>query len=110
MKTSDFNKRITLQEEKMVKNRESITTKQYIDLVTVWAAVKTPQGREYYQAAAIQSEKPMRFVIRYSASIKRLLNNKLRISYDGRSFNITSFVNDNELNKTFTIIVEEVMK
>nr|MDH3082571.1 head-tail adaptor protein [Bacillus subtilis] len=36
------------------------------------------------------------------------LNNKMRVKYGGREFEIKSIINDNEANVTFTIIGEEV--
>jgi SPP1 family predicted phage head-tail adaptor len=70
--------------------------------------IKTIKGREYYQAASVQAENEMRFVVRYSKSLEQV-DNKYRIKYKGRYFDIQSIMNDDELNKTFTIIVKERM-
>ncbi|MED1419021.1 phage head closure protein [Bacillus smithii] len=75
------------------------------DVKTVWAMVKTLQGREYYAAATTQNENTVRFVIRYTSGI----NPDMRIKYKKRTFEILTVINDDELNKTLTIICKEVV-
>lgn len=78
---------------------------QWSDFKTVWAMIKTMQGREYYQASAIQAENTTRFIIRYTTGI----DNNMQIKYGNRIFNIVAPpINDNEANKTLTIIAKEV--
>jgi SPP1 family predicted phage head-tail adaptor len=76
---------------------------EWVQDVSVWCMIKTVQGREYFTAAASQSEKTYRFVIRYRSGI----NSTMRIKYNGRIFDIDSVINDDELNKTLTIIAKE---
>jgi SPP1 family predicted phage head-tail adaptor len=72
---------------------------------TAWAMIKTLKGREYLQAAAANSESMSRFVIPYQTGI----NGSMRIVYEGRIFDIVEPpINDDELNKTLTIIAREV--
>lgn len=78
---------------------------KWSDVKTVWAMIKTLQGREYYEAAATQNENTVRFVIRYTTGI----NPDMRIKYKDRAFEILSVINDDELNKTLTIIAKEVV-
>jgi len=75
------------------------------DVKTVWAMIKTLQGREYYEAAATQNENTVRFVIRYTSGITP----DMRIKYKDRAFEILSVINDDERNITLTIIAKEVM-
>jgi SPP1 family predicted phage head-tail adaptor len=70
---------------------------------TVWSAIKTMQGREYYEAAATQNENTVRFIIRYTSGI----DPSMRIDFKGRTFEIKSVINDDEANKTLTIIAKE---
>lgn len=73
-------------------------------LKKVWADIKTMQGREYFAAAASQAENTSRFIIRYTEGI----TNDMRIIYDGRTFDIEQPpINDDELEKTITIIAKE---
>ncbi|MGG3987684.1 phage head closure protein [Bacillus smithii] len=75
------------------------------DVKTVWAMIKTLQGREYYEAATTQNENTVRFVIRYTSGI----NPDMRIKYKERTFEILSVINDDEANKTLTVIAKEVV-
>ncbi|MDJ1631035.1 phage head closure protein [Bacillus velezensis] len=108
MKTGDFNRRISILSPETATNEEGFTIETWEIVAEVWAAVKTTQGREFYRAAAVQAERKPRFVIRFSKRMKSLLCNDLRIGYDGRQFEITSVINDNEANVTFTIATEEI--
>ncbi|ARD57400.1 phage head closure protein [Bacillus safensis] len=115
MKARDFDKRIELSKFTENVDEEGFPKKEWKSVLSVWAAVKTLQGREYNQAAAIQAERTARFVVRYSKKAKDLLYNRgtdrgtdLRIHFDGRIFDIQSVVNDNEQNATFTIVTKEV--
>lgn len=78
---------------------------RWADYKTVWAMIKTVQGREYYQAASTQNENTIRFVIRYLPG----LNADMRITYKSRTFQIQSIINDDEANKTFTIMCKEAV-
>ncbi|MEC1690364.1 phage head closure protein [Bacillus mojavensis] len=103
-----LDKRITFLQYGNTTNDEGFEIDGWTPVATVWSAVKTLQGREYIAAATIQAERTTRFIIRYSKRMKSLLNNKMRVKYDGREFEIDSFINDNEANVTFTIIAKEV--
>lgn len=75
---------------------------------TVWAMIKTDTNtryREFYEAAAEHTEKIIRFIVRYTKGI----NKKMRILYKERTFHIVAVVNDDELDKTLTIIAKEVV-
>ncbi|NWO07587.1 MAG: phage head closure protein [Alteromonadaceae bacterium] len=108
MNTGDFNKRITFLRFTETTNDEGFEIKEWLPVATVWSAVKTVQGREFYQAGAVQADRTARFVIRYSKRMKLILRNDLRISYGGRTFEIESIINDDERNVTFTIVTKEV--
>ncbi|ADU95291.1 phage head closure protein [Geobacillus sp. Y412MC52] len=80
-------------------------SQRWQDVKTVWAMIKTLQGREYYEAATTQNENTVRFVIRYTTGI----NPDMRIKYKDRTFEILSVINDDEQNITLTIIAKEVV-
>ncbi|AXM88461.1 head-tail adaptor protein [Anoxybacillus ayderensis G10] len=80
-------------------------SQRWTDVKTVWAMIKTLQGREYYEAAATQNENTVRFVIRYTSGITP----DMRIKYKDRAFEILSVINDDERNIILTIIAKEVM-
>ncbi|WP_240909015.1 phage head closure protein [Bacillus paralicheniformis] len=112
LKTGEFNRRISVLafgKEPLI-DEEGFSEKNWRVEATVWASVKTVQGREFYQAASPQKERTTRFIVRYSNRMDTLLKEKsLRIRYKDRLFDVKSVINDNEANVTFTIMTEEVM-
>lgn len=104
-----FNKRITFQlfnpDAKDSDGFPLPDDQKWTDFKTVWAMVKTLQGREYFAAAAVQAENTVRFIVRYIKG----LDTSMRISYNSRTFSIESIINDDEANKTLTIIAKEVV-
>lgn len=100
-----FRHRITFQSFNETTNENGFPVQDWTDVKTVWAMIKTLQGREYYEAAATQNENTVRFVIRYTTGI----NPDMRIKYKDRTFEILSIINDDELKKTLTIIAKEVV-
>lgn len=103
-----FNHRLIFQklsEEEKV-DEKGYPIENWISFQYAWAMIKTLQGREYYQAATTQNENTLRFVIRYTNN----LHPDMRILYKDRIFNIESIINDDEANRTLTIIVKEAIK
>lgn len=105
MNPAKMNKRITFQEFVSGTDSDGFPVESWADVKTVWAMIKTLQGREYFAAAAVQAENTTRFIIRYTTG----LNTDMRISYNNRFFDIQSIINDDEKNVTMTIIAREVI-
>lgn len=101
-----FKHRITFRQFQDVENELGDIVRTWVDYRTVWAMIKTLQGREFIQAMAVQGETTTRFVIRYTTGI----TNDMKILYDGRTFDIIAPpINDDEMNKTLTIMAREVV-
>lgn len=104
--SGSFRHKITFQQYVESENELGDTIKGWEDFKSVWAMIKTTQGKEFIQAAAVQGERTVRFVIRYTTGI----TNDMKIFYDGREFDIISPpINDDELDKTLTIMAREVV-
>lgn len=72
-----------------------------------WAMIKTLKGSEYLKAAAVQATKIYRFVIHYTPGI----TNDMKVLFDGRIFDIIEPpTNDDEMDRTLTIIAKERVK
>ena len=106
MNPSQFRNRITFRQYTETANELGDTVKIWQDYKTVWAMIKTVQGKEFIQAASVQGERVVRFVVRYTTG----LTNDMQVVYKGRTFEIISPpINDDELNKTLTIMAREVV-
>lgn len=101
-----FDKRIKFQTYQSTENTMGDVVSSWVDHSTRWAMIKTVQGKEFVQATSVRGESTVRFVIRYVAGI----TNTMQILYDGRTFEIIAPpINDDELNKTLTIMTKEVI-
>ena len=101
-----FRNRITFENYTQTENAMGDTMSAWVVHSTRWAMIKTVQGKEFVQAASVQGERTVRFVVRYTKG----LTNDMRIIYDGRTFEIIAPpINDDELNKTLTIMAREVV-
>lgn len=100
MNPGQFRHRINIQEPVITRDslgQEEIT---WEDVKMLWCMIKTVQGREYIAAAATQTEKTTRFVVRYTTGI----DESMRIVHKEKVYEIESVINDDEMNKTLTII------
>lgn len=91
MEAGKLNRRITLEERTTQKNAYGHEIDAWTPLATIWASVKPIGGREKLRANAIGADLTHTVLVRYQ---KRFLPPTyaaaLRISYDGRIFNIVS--------------------
>jgi SPP1 family predicted phage head-tail adaptor len=102
---SQLRNRITFQEYGEVSDADGFPVDLWNDVVSVWSAIKTPKGKEFYQANADQNSISYRFIIRY----RKGLHPDMRVMYDGRFFEIEAILPDDELKKTLTVIAKEMV-
>jgi SPP1 family predicted phage head-tail adaptor len=102
--SGSFRHRISIQKRQSVKDDlEQDVGEEWIDVKSVWAIMKTVQGREYFEAAATRSESAVRFVTPYITGI----DETMRIVYKEKVYEIVAPpINDDELSKTLTIITK----
>jgi SPP1 family predicted phage head-tail adaptor len=77
----------------------------------LFGQIKTIKGSEYFAASSTQNETVSRFVIHYTEGLHpdmRILYKKKPTSKE-RTFSIESIINDDEADKTMTIIVKEAI-
>jgi len=104
MTASALNKRIIIQQLAVTVNDNGFETEAWTTYKTVWAAAVNLSGREYYAAVAVQAEKTTEFVIRYLAGV----TTKMRISFQGKCYNINSIDNVDYANKFIVLRAMEV--
>ncbi|MHC6181009.1 phage head closure protein [Clostridium sp. JNZ X4-2] len=63
-------------------------------------------GREYFETAALQAEKTVKFTVRYLSGI----SSDMRILFEGKQYNITSIDNIKYKNRFMEIKAVEVEK
>lgn len=104
MGIGELKHRITFQVLSSVVNENGFETENYEDLKTVWAKVTNLHGKEYFEAATIQKEKTVKFIIRAIEG----LDESMKILFQGRNYNITFIDNIKYENKYIEIKALEV--
>jgi len=105
MKAGDLRHRITIQENQPVKDAEGIVQDNWVDIATVWAAIKPLSGRELLAAQAVQSETTGTIEIRYRAGITP----SQRAVFGSRIFEILAVLNIEERNRELRLLTKEVV-
>jgi len=99
-----FRHRITFLKALSVEDEIGQSEIQWIADKQAWSIIKTIKGSEYFSSGSQQAEIISRFIIRYMFGITA----DMRIDYNGRIFDIIEPpINDDEANKTLTIIAKE---
>ena len=106
MAIGDLRHRITFQRLISTVNENGFEDEAWQDYKTAWASVSNLSGREYYQAAAIQAEKTIKFLVRYIEDI----DTSMKIIFKDKQYNITSIDNMKYKNKYIEIKALEVDK
>lgn len=104
MNIGEMSHRITLQKLSSTTNDNGFEVEDWIDVRTVWASVSNLYGKEYFEAAATQEQKTVKFTIRYIQN----LDTSMRIMFKGKTYNITFIDNIKYQNKFIEIKALEV--
>mgnify|MGYP001765327238 CR=1 FL=1 len=84
MRAGDMDRRIMIQGVEYIFDDYGGYEEVWTDVATVWAEVKQESGREFFAAAAIQSERKVVFRLRWLDGITVVH----RVLYGGREHNI----------------------
>lgn len=104
MNPGELRHRITLQKFTSTVNENGFEEEMWIDFKTVWASVSNLHGREYFEAAAVQKENTVKFIIRYTKD----LDTSMKIAFKGKSYNIIQIDNIKYENRFIEIKAMEV--
>ncbi|MED4354074.1 phage head closure protein [Schinkia azotoformans] len=97
-----FRHKIVIQSFSEKKDELGQILKEWTNTYNLWAMIRTIQGTEYIEASATQNQDTTRFVIRFMKNIEPTM----RIVYKNKIYNIISVINDDETDKTLTIIAK----
>lgn len=104
MNALTFDKRIAIIQETSNSGPMPGTTTKVI--ANLWADIKTMKGSEYNNFAIGGNIGVSRFIVRYTTIIKPLM----KINYKGNLYSIESITNDDENNRTITIIGKAILQ
>lgn len=98
-----FSHMVTIQKPVETKNSLGEVIKTWGMFSLVWAAVEPIRGREYFDAETHQGEVSVRILIRYLSGVTE----KMRVSYDGRLYNIESVIDKRENHRVLELMCSE---
>lgn len=100
---SRLSKRVAIEQPLETADGAGGKTISWATFATVWAEILPRSGREEIFADQIRNRVSHKISIRYLVG----LNEKMRVSYNARLFNITALVNVNEANEIIEIYADE---
>ena len=95
---------MTFQKPVISTNENGFEIETFENYKTVWSKVSNLSGREYFEAAAVQKEKTVKFLIRAGVDI----DETMRILFNDKIYNIIFIDNINYKNKYIEIKALEV--
>jgi len=104
MDIGDLRHRIIFQKFTTTISENGFEVETWQDYKTVWASIFNLYGREYYQAAAVQAEKTVKFIIRYIEGI----DTSMKILFKEKQYDIAFIDNIKFENKFIEIKASEV--
>ena len=72
-------------------------------ITKAWAAIRTFQGNEVQAGALTLPVENIRYIIRYQPGIE----SNMTIEHEGKDYEIINVMNDNEDDKTITIVAKK---
>ena len=104
MRSGRLNRRVTIQRLTVTKDEYNADIESWEDAATLWAHIEPLRGREYWQAKQVVGEVTGRITIRYLDGI----DEKMRVTYGDRTYNILAVINPEEKNRILQLLVKEV--
>lgn len=106
MRAGDLRHSVTIQQATSSRNSYNEKVLSWSDFATVYAAVEPLQGREYWDAQAINAERTVRFRIRYRSDVTPLM----RVSWDSRLFDINAVLDVDGRQRELHLMTTEVVE
>lgn len=103
VKISELRHRITIQQMSRTTDGQGGWTESWADFATVWAKVKPMSAKERTFSQQIQENVTHKIVIRWLADV----DSEMRISFEGRIFQIKGKIREDERRWFMEIMAEE---
>lgn len=89
MRIGQWRQRIVIQQNRMRKDKDGNQRNEWGDYFTCWAYANSLSGKEYWEAAQVNQEESLFFLVRYCTELEGLDSTKYRILFRGDIYNIT---------------------
>jgi SPP1 family predicted phage head-tail adaptor len=103
MKIGDLREHIKIQKSTLTKDKNGNQVLKWEDYYTCASYVNNLSGKEYWEAAQVNAENEIFFIIRYSSEVKAMDTEHYRIEFRGQLYNITFIDNVQYRNRTLKL-------
>ncbi len=103
MALGEWKDKITIQKSIAENDKAGNHILSWVDYYTCHAYVNNLSGKEYWEAAQLNAEKEVFFLIRYCSEVKEIDTEHFRILFRGQVYNITFIDNVKYQNKTIKL-------
>ena len=110
MKIGQWRQRIVIQQNHMVRDKAGNQRNEWADYYSCWAYANNLSGKEYWEAAQVNQEASLFFIVRYCKELKDLDSTKYRILFRGEIYNITFVDFMQYQNRTVKLRAEKVKR
>ena len=110
MKIGQWRQRSVIQQNRMVSDKDGNQRNEWADYYSCWAYANHLSGKEYWEAAQVNREASLFFIVRYCKELKDLDSTKYRILFRGGIYNITFVDFMQYQNKTVKLRAEKVKR
>ena len=104
MKIGEFKHRINIVKPVIEVNENGFEVETYATYKTLWAKAINLHGKEYFEAAAVQKERTVKFIFRAVKGI----DETMKIDFSGKLYDITFIDNIKYENKYMEVKALEV--
>lgn len=105
---SELTRKITIEQVTNTVDAEGIPVETWSTFAILRAARNPLSGREFFEAAAINAEKTVKYRVRYRKGL--LPNMRLTDSLDGKIYNIRAVLDDYYNDRTQTHLMVELLE
>jgi len=106
VRSGQMRRKIRIEELTETRTSSGAITESWSTYKTVRAEVLPVSGREYFSAQTVNAQNTVKFNTRYMIGI----TTKMRIIYDGRTFDIQTVINHKERNHAMTLMGVEYVQ
>lgn len=110
MKIGQWRQRIVIQQNQMTMDKDGNQRNEWTDYYSCWAYANNLSGREYWEAAQVNQESSLFFLVRYCEKLKDLDSTRYRIMFRDEIYNLTFVDFMQYRNQTIKLRAEKVKR
>mgnify|MGYP002508103301 CR=1 FL=1 len=103
MRIGQWRQRIVIQKNRMKKDKDGNQRNEWEDYFTCWAYANNLSGKEYWEAAQVNAQRDIYFIIRHCSEVADMDTEHYRVLFRGQVYNITFIDNVRYQNRTLKL-------